>query len=85
MEGGIESIEAVKLLTWKDIDYRIQREVKLVEDGWDYTRHIIGALAGKKPKQIMKLSRDPEPKKWTQEEALKVIDRFNGRDRKDKR
>ena len=79
VEGGIGSIGEVRDLTFREVDYILQRQRKLVEDGWDYARHIMAVFSGKNPKNIIKLSRDPKPKVWTQEEAIETIKRMGGK------
>ena len=79
VDGGVGSIKEARELTPRETDYILQRQRKLVEDGWDHTRHIIAVFAGKSPKNIMRLSRDPQPKVWTQEEAIETIKRMGGK------
>ena len=78
VDGGIGSIGEVRDLTFREVDYIIERQIKLHEDSLEQTRLLLAGLIKKKPTDIFKLSRDPKPKKWTQEEAIATIKRFGG-------
>lgn len=75
MEGGIEP-ERIGTLTFREIDLIMQRRKSDREHDWAQTRVIWGALAHKKPTDLIRLSTDPEPIDWSVEKANDVIKRF---------
>lgn len=73
MEGGIEPSELGDL-TFREVDLKLQRQKWLVENDWEQTRLIVAALTHKRPKEIVRLSRDQSNRKeWTDEEARNVL------------
>ena len=77
MEGGVDP-ERLGWLTFREVDLYLQRQRWLIENDWERDRLIVAALLHKKPTEIVKLSRDGQGSKkvWTQEEALRVLDKY---------
>ena len=78
MEGGIEP-ERIGFLTFREVDWIMQREKAEKIHDWQQTRLIVAALTGQKPEKILPLPGDPKPKKWTHKEAINVLKSYGER------